>query len=361
MTVQKDIKEFITEANTLFKEPGAAYTLSEHKGVPYYIPSGSKFLDKLISGKVTGGGYPAGKLIEIFGDPAHGKTTLGIEALKGMQKLGGVSILFDTEASINRERCLALGIDEKELIVVKANTVESVFEKLETLMDLLIEKKKEGLVLWDSIAGTTTNVEDAADYGQMGMSIHARLMSQSLRKIVYQLEKSRVCLIVINQAKANFEDEWNPATLGGEAPRFHASVRLWIRKLGGMSGELLVTDEKGVGSSVGIRSSITTVKNKITSPRRKIVVNIRHKTGIDETLSILEFLKEQGIAKVAGAWTKIELPKKDGTKEEISFYQKDFLSRLETVPGLKEYVEDLIDTYDVIDNVFVSPVVKESV
>lgn len=353
----KEVLEFIKEANSSFKEPDACYTLSQHKGIPYYIPSGSRFLDKLISGKLVGGGYPAGKLIEIFGHPSEGKTTLGIEALKGMQKMGGISILFDTEASINRERCVAQGINDKELIIVKANTVEDVFEKLETLIELLVSKGKKGLVVWDSVAGTTTEAEEAKDYVLGGARAeHARLMSMSLRKITYRLEKSDVCLIMINQAKSNFDDPWNPATLGGEAPRFHSSVRLWVRRV----GDLSVANEnprnpKDTTVTVGIKSEVRTVKNKITSPLRKTQVNIFHKTGVDEESSIINFLLEQGIAKQAGAWTKMKFG-----DQELSFYQKDFLEKMNTVPGLKDYVNNLIDKYDLIDNKFIEEPKKES-
>jgi len=347
-----EIKDFIKEANTVFEDAGAAYVLTEHKGIPYYIPSGNRFLDKLISGKITGGGYPGGRLIEIFGAPSEGKTTLGVHALVGMQKMGGISILFDTESAIAPERCVSQGINPDELIIVKANTVEAVFEKLEKLTDLLVSKKKRGLILWDSVAGTTTDVEDKADYGQLGMSIHARLMSQSLRKIVYQLEKSEVTLIMINQAKANFGDEWNPATLGGDAPRFHSSVRLWVRR----AGDILVPEirnGKEFNKAVGIRSSVKTVKNKITSPLRTSYVNIFHKTGLSEESSVLDFLKEQSIVKTAGAWSSMTVPHKDGTSEDIKFYQKDFIEKLRTVPDLKEYTDSLIDRYDLIDNVMI--------
>lgn len=349
-------KEFGTEGE------GSVQTLDDVKRIPYYVHSGSKFLDKLISGKLVNGGYPAGRIVEIYGDPSHGKTTLAVHALAAMQRMGGLAILFDTESAIDPVRTADLGVDPSKLLVAKARTVEKVFETIEKLIDSIVEKKLKALVVWDSLAATTTEKEDENEYGQAGMSIHARLLSQALRKIVSKIEDADVCLVLLNQLKVNPMDPYSDATLGGKAPKFHASVRLHVKKRGDIKEtvetEMNVKHQRDKLKSVGIKVEVVSTKNKITSPFRDVELTLFHKTGLDDDRCILEFLetyinpdtvdKETGkghpYVTASGAWRRIKFNDK-----EISFYPNQFSDKLKEVEGLRDYVNDIVDRFDLIE------------
>jgi len=346
------MSDFYAELSKSLK--GKVKKLNDVKPPEYYVPSGDIFLDKLLTGKLVGGGYPAGRLIEIFGEPSHGKTTLAMQAVIGMQNMGGEVLLFDTERAISKERCIAMGVDPNRLLLVQDSTVEDVFASMEEAIITLKKQETPALIVWDSIAGTTTKAEDDADYDKNSMGLHARALSKGFRKLTPLLADSNVVLLAINQRKTDLTNQWNHATLGGKAAAFHSSIRLWVKRVSDFTEK--IQDENGVDreNTAGIKTRVTSIKNKITSPNRSTTVFIRHKTGVDPQMSIIEFLVDHKIVTQSGAWCKL-----DFNGEKLSFYPSKFIEKLETVDGLKDYIDSIIDSYDLVSDVIERKISEE--
>jgi len=348
-----DMKQYLADLNdkslNLPDLDDSIITADDLPGIRFFIPSGSTLLNKALSGRPVGGGYPAGRFIEIFGEPAHGKTTLALHAVKEMQEMGGIAHIFDTECALALDRCKKIGVDTSKLVVLRDNTVEAVFEKMERIVSACTKHGKKGLIVWDSIASTTTEAEAEADYNESSYGIHARLLSKSLRKFVSHLGNSDVCLIAINQLKQNIGG-YGPsdATLGGEGPKFHSSIRLHVKKKGTLAEVHEDTSLKDRNLFVGIKSDITTVKNKITSPNITVNVPIRNENGIDDKASFVDFLIMSGAIKQAGAWCSLEFK-----GEVIKFYASQFEEKLEKNPELKQHMYSIIDSYNIINKQFI--------
>jgi recombination protein RecA len=245
------------------------------------IATGFSDLDDLLTGDAdeknrtvagTGIGWPRGRIIEVYGPEASGKTTLTLHAIAAIQKLGGVCAFIDAEHALDTNYAAKLGVVLPELLINQPDNAEQA-------LDIIIHLTKTGgidLIVLDSVAAMTPQDEDEEDVGKNSMALQARLMSKALRKLTHHVAASNTCVIFINQTRMKVGRVFgNPETTsGGNALKFYASVRVDIRNVGQI---------KKSGKKVGQRSRIRTIKNKCAAPFREIFVDLMPNRGITET------------------------------------------------------------------------------
>ena len=251
------------------------------------IPTGSLGLD-LILGV---GGLPRGRVVEIYGPEASGKTTLTLSAVAQAQKLGGTAAFIDAEHALNTAHAAILGVNVDDLLVSQPNNGEEALE----IADQLVRSAAIDVVVVDSVAALTPRAEIDGEMGDSYMGLHARLMSQALRKLTGSINKSKTLVIFINQIRMKIGQMYGSpeVTTGGNALKFYASVRLDIRRIGKIS--------KGE-DVIGNQTRVKVVKNKVAPPFKQCEFDLIFKQGISREGELIDLGVKHKVIDRAGAW-----------------------------------------------------------
>lgn len=288
------------------------------------VPSGSILLDEALGI----GGYPRGRVIEMYGPESSGKTTLALHAVAEAQKLGGIAAFIDAEHALDPVYAKNLGVNIDELWVSQPDTGEQALEICENL----VRSGAVDIIVVDSVAALTPQKEIEGEMGDSVMGLQARLMSQALRKLTAIVGKSRCIVVFINQIRMKIGVMFgNPeTTTGGNALKFYSSVRLEIRRIESIDG-------KGDEDAVGNRVRVKIVKNKVAPPFRKVELDIYFGRGVSASASILDSAVKHGLIDKRGAWyTRGEEKIGQGKENAVSYIENNAELRLELESVLRE-------------------------
>ncbi|WP_299332623.1 recombinase RecA [uncultured Psychroserpens sp.] len=293
------------------------------------ISSGSLGLDIALGV----GGYPRGRVIEIYGPESSGKTTLTLHAIAEAQKAGGIAAFIDAEHAFDRFYAEKLGVDIDNLIISQPDNGEQALE----IADNLIRSGAIDIVVIDSVAALTPKSEIEGEMGDSKMGLHARLMSQALRKLTGSISKTNCTVIFINQLREKIGVMFgNPeTTTGGNALKFYASVRLDIRR----STQIKETD----GTVAGNKTRVKVVKNKVAPPFKTCEFDIMYGEGISKVGEILDVAVEHEIIKKSGSWFSYGDTKLGQGRDAVKSLIKD---NPELMDELEEKVRAIINSED---------------
>ncbi len=272
------------------------------------IPTGAMSLDLALGI----GGLPRGRVIEIFGPESSGKSTLALHVVAEAQRNGGACAYIDAEHAMDPTYAKAIGVDIDELLISQPDTGEQALE----IADMLIRSGGLDVIVIDSVAALTPRAEIEGEMGDTHVGLQARLMSQALRKLTASLSKSGTVAIFINQLREKVGVIYGSSevTPGGRALKFYSSVRLDIRK---------VESIKDGSDTVGSRTRVKVVKNKIAPPFKQAEFDIMYGTGISREGSLLDVAVDLGIVRKAGAWFTYESEQLGQGRENVKQYLRD--------------------------------------
>lgn len=290
------------------------------------ISSGSLGLDIALGV----GGYPRGRVIEIYGPESSGKTTLTLHAIAEAQKAGGIAAFIDAEHAFDRFYAEKLGVDLENLIISQPDNGEQALE----IADNLVRSGAIDIVVVDSVAALTPKSEIEGEMGDSKMGLHARLMSQALRKLTASISKTNCTMIFINQLREKIGVMFgNPeTTTGGNALKFYASVRLDIRR------STQIKDSNG--DVMGNKTRVKVVKNKVAPPFRTAEFDIMYGEGVSKVGEVLDLAVEHDIVKKSGSWFSYEDTKLGQGRDAVKSLIKD---NPDLMDELEEKVRALIN------------------
>ena len=285
------------------------------------IPSGSILLDSALGL----GGYPKGRIIEIYGPESSGKTTLALHAIAESQKNNGIAAFIDAEHALDPVYAKNLGVNTDELWVSQPDTGEQALE----IAEALIRSGAVDIIVIDSVAALTPQAEIDGDMGDSHMGLQARLMSQALRKLTSTISKSGTCLVFINQIRMKIGVMFgNPeTTTGGKALKFYSSIRLEVRRI--------ETISKGSEDALGNRVRVKIVKNKVAPPFKKVELEIIFGKGISATASLLDAALQYNLINKSGSWYSFG-------EERIGQGRENAKLFLENNPDIAKEIEDKV-------------------
>ncbi len=280
------------------------------------------------------GGYPRGRIIEIFGPESGGKTTLALHAIAEAQKNGGIAAFVDAEHALDPKYAQNLGVDLSNLLISQPDNGEQALE----IVDTLIRSNAVDLIVVDSVAALVPKAELAGDMGDAVMGLQARLMSQALRKLAGVINKTKTIVLFINQLRMKIGGYGNPeTTTGGMALKFYSTIRLTIRR-----GEIIKDGGESVGSAVNIK----VVKNKVAPPFKQVSTMLIYNKGIRKSTDLLEIAVNSDVITKRGSWYSYNSP----SFGEISLGQGKMAASnyLETNPAVMDEVEFILRTINKI-------------
>ncbi len=323
---------------------------SEERAPIEVIPTGSIALDSALGT----GGLPRGRIVEIYGPEASGKTTIALHAIASAQAAGGTAAFIDAEHALDPIYAAKLGVDIDSLLVSQPDTGEQALE----IMDMLIRSGSIDLVVVDSVAALVPRAEIEGEMGDSHVGLQARLMSQALRKLTGAVSNTNTTAIFINQLREKIGVFFGSpeTTSGGKALKFYASVRLDIRRI-----ETLKDGQNAVGN----RSRVKVVKNKLAAPFRQAEFDIMFGEGISREGSLIDFGVEHDVVTKSGAWYTFEGEQLGQGKENSRKYLKDNPELADTVEhkikvklgiGVPRPVADLPAAEEVVEEI--EPVAK---
>lgn len=335
------------ELNKLSKDQKVAFFLDGDDAptnVGGWVSTGCAMLDVAISNRPYGG-FPVGRITEITGLEQSGKSLLASHVLAETQKKGGVGVMIDTEMSVSREFWEAIGVDVSKLLYVNADSVEQIFDFIETIIEKVRKKDNDKLVtiVVDSVAAASTKNEIDGDFDKDGYATDkAIIISKAMRKITNMIGRQKITLVFTNQLRQKmgvmFGDPWT--TSGGKALAFHSSVRLRLKNMGKI--------KQGSGRDakvVGMKARCQVIKNRMGPPMRSADFEIFFDRGIDDYGSWLSVMKDNKIVKGgAGGWytyDRVDLETGE-VGEEVKFQSKDFISMMEDDEELREEIYERI-------------------
>ena len=290
------------------------------------VPSGSILLDEALGI----GGYPRGRVIEMYGPESSGKTTLALHAVAEAQKLGGIAAFIDAEHALDPVYAKNLGVNIDELWVSQPDTGEQALEICENL----VRSGAVDIIVVDSVAALTPQKEIEGEMGDSVMGLQARLMSQALRKLTAMVGESKCIVVFINQIRMKIGVMFgNPeTTTGGNALKFYSSIRLEIRRIESIDG-------KGEEDAVGNRVRVKIVKNKVAPPFRKVELDIYFGKGISSAASILDSSVKHGLIDKRGAWyTRGEEKVGQGKENAVAYIENNPAFKMELENTLREKI-----------------------
>ena len=270
------------------------------------------------------GGLPKGRIIEIYGPESSGKTTLTLHAVAEEQKKGGVCAFVDAEHALDPQYARKLGVDLDELLISQPDTGEQALE----ITDTLVRSGAVSLVVVDSVAALTPKSELEGDMGDSSVGVHARLMSQAMRKLTGSISRSKCMVIFINQIRMKIGVMFGSpeTTTGGNALKFYSSVRLDIRRIGAI---------KDRDEVVGNQTKVKIVKNKVAPPFKVVEFDIMFGEGISKTGELLDLGVKAGVVEKSGAWFSYGDERIGQGRENSKQFLKDN-------PAIAEEIEDKI-------------------
>jgi recombination protein RecA len=267
---------------------GSVLMLGSRAAVPVeVIPTGSIAVDNALGV----GGFPRGRVVEIFGPESSGKTTLALHVIAEAQRAGGVAAFIDAEHALDPTYATRLGVDTENLIVSQPDYGEQALE----IAQALVTSQAIDVIVIDSVAALTPKAEIEGEMGDSHMGLQARMMSQALRKLTACVSRANTCLVFINQLREKIGVMFgNPeTTTGGRALKFYASIRVEVRR---------ATAIKDGEAVVGNRTKIKIVKNKVAAPFREVEVDILYGKGISRESDVLDLGVQQALLEKSGSW-----------------------------------------------------------